>query len=193
MNALLKQFGFSALEIEEFWANAQCIAIRKRYRLLEENQINRYLYLVKEGVVRGFVTDNAGKTYTKSFFYGINQDFALSYPSFMLQEPSLLSLEAVVDSEVWAWHRRYIQEKLNNDDRFFRFFRHCTDLLCFAFELKEIRMLRSTPEEHYLLFREEHPELINTVPLHYIATYLGIAAETLSRIRKRINKIEVDA
>jgi CRP/FNR family transcriptional regulator, anaerobic regulatory protein len=186
MNELLQEFGFSEEEITIFWANAQSIVVPKRDILLRENQINRYLYFVKKGVIRAYVTDKEGKDYTKSFFYAAKQDFALSYPSFMFQQPSNLFLEAVMDSEVWAWHYSYIHKKLETDFRFFRFFRHCTDLLYVRFEQKDIRMLRSTPEERYIFFREEHPDLIHTIPLHYIATYLGITAETLSRIRKRV-------
>ncbi len=186
MEALMKKFEHTDDDIKAFWANAQIVKFRKKELLLEENQINRYLYMMKEGVIRSYVIDKEGKDYTKSFFYSQNQDFAFSYPSFMFQEPSNLFLEAIIDCEVWAWHHSYIHEKLNNDFRFFRFFRHCTDLLYVRFEQKDIRMLRSTLEERYIMFKEENPDLINTIPLRYIATYLGITPETLSRIRKRI-------
>ena len=186
MTDLLRKFGFSDAEIDNFWANAQQISFRKKQLLLEENQINRYLYLVKGGVIRSYVTDKEGKDYTKSFFSAKDKDFAISFSSFKYQEPSNLFLEAVVDTEVWAWHYSYIHEKLINDFRFLKFFRHCMDLLYFRFEKREIRSLRSTPEERYIFFKEEHPDLINTIPLHYIATYLGVTAETLSRIRKRV-------
>jgi CRP-like cAMP-binding protein len=104
----------------------------------------------------------------------------------MLQEQSQVFLEAVIDTEVWAWHYTYIFDKLDKDFRFYRFFRYCTDRLYVRFEEKEIRMLRASPEERYIVFTQEQPDLINTVPLHYIASYLGITAETLSRIRKRV-------
>jgi CRP-like cAMP-binding protein len=186
MKDLLTQFDFTEPEIEAFLSNAQNVKFRKKDILLEENQVCRYLYFVKEGVIRSYVTDKEGKEFTKSFFYAQKQDFATSFPSFMAQKPSILFLEAVTDTEVLAWHHSYIHEKLNSDFRFFRFFRHCTDLLYLRFEQKDICMLRSTPEERYLTFKEEYPELISSVPLHYIATYLGITPETLSRIRKRV-------
>jgi CRP-like cAMP-binding protein len=186
MEELMKKFDFSDLEIESFLSNAQKVTFRKREIFLEENQICRYLYFVKEGVVRSYVTDREGKDYTKSFFYAAQKDFATSFPSFMFQKPSTFFLESIVDSELLAWHHNYIHEKLTNDFRFFRFFRYCTDLLYVRFEQKDISMLRSTPEERYLIFKEDHPELINSVPLHCIATYLGITPETLSRIRKRV-------
>jgi CRP-like cAMP-binding protein len=186
MEALMKKFELTEDDIRAFRANAQIVKFRKKELLLEENQINRYLYMMKDGVIRSYVIDKEGKDYTKSFFYSQNQDFAFSYPSFMFQEPSNLFLEAIMDCEVWAWHHSYIHEKLNNDFRFFRFFRHCTDLLYVRFEQKDIRMLRSTPEERYIMFKKENPDLINAIPLRYIATYLGITPETLSRIRKRV-------
>jgi CRP-like cAMP-binding protein len=186
MKELLKKFEHTDAEIEDIWANAQIVKFRKKDLLLEEKQINRHLYMMREGVVRSYVTDKDGKDYTKSFYCGKYQDFASSFSSFMFQEPSKYFLEAVTDTEVLAWHHTYIFDKLMNDFRFHRFFRHCTDKLYIRFEEKEIRMLRTTPEERYILFKNEHPDLINTVPLHYIASFLGITAETLSRIRKRV-------
>jgi CRP-like cAMP-binding protein len=186
MNELMKKFELTDLEIESFWLNAQLVKFRKKQLLLEEGQINRHLYMVKSGIVRSYVTDKEGKDYTKSFFYGTTQDFVASFPSFKFQEPSKHFLEAITDCEVWAWHYSYIFDKLANDFGFHRFFRYCTDKLYIRFEEKEILMLRATPEERYLLFKDEHPNLINIIPLHYIATYLGITPETLSRIRKRV-------
>ena len=186
MNTILKEFGFSDDEIKGFWANAQIVTYHKRQILLEENQVNRYLYLVKDGIIRSFLTDNKGKTYTKNFFSSANYSFAISYPSFLLQEPSLFSIDAVVDSEVWAWHSDYIVNIISSDVRFFNFFKYQLGRLFYIMELKEIRMLRSDREEHYLLFKKERPEVVENVPLHYIASYLGITSETLSRIRKRV-------
>jgi CRP/FNR family transcriptional regulator, anaerobic regulatory protein len=186
MNKIAKKFGISNDEMNEFWANAQLVSFRKKDILLEENQINRYLYLLKKGVIRSYVTDKDGKDYTKAFFYAETNDFVASFASFKLQKPSTHFLEAVVDSEVLAWHHTYIHDKLTSDFRFSRFFRYWTDILFMRFEEREIRMLRTTPEERYLLFRNENPDLINTIPLNYIATYLGVTPETLSRIRKRV-------
>jgi CRP/FNR family transcriptional regulator, anaerobic regulatory protein len=187
MNDLMKRFDMTDAEINDFWVNAQSVSFKKKQLLLEEKQINRHLYMMKTGIVRSYVTDNEGKDYTKSFFYGTQQDFVASFPSFKFQEPSNHYLEALVDTEVWAWHYSYIFDKLVNDFKFHRFFRYCTDKLYIRFEVKEIRMLRTTPEERYLIFREEHPELIHDIPLQHIATYLGITPETLSRIRKKVS------
>ncbi len=189
MNILLKKFGFTEAEIADFWANAQCVTFHKRQLLLEENQVNHYLYLVKEGIFRSFVTDDKGKTFTKNFFSSSNPNFTVFFPSFLLQEPSLFSIDAVVDSEVWAWHSDYILELIASDVRFINFFRYHVGHLFYLLELKEIRMLRSEREEHYLLLKKERPEVVKAVPLHYIASYLGITSETLSRIRKRVETL----
>jgi CRP-like cAMP-binding protein len=186
INDIMKKLDLTEAEIEDFWANAQLVKFAKKQHLLEEKQINRYLYLMKEGVVRSYVTDAEGKDYSKAFFHAKNLDFVASFSSFKFQVPSNQFLEAIVDCEVWAWHYSYIHEKLTSDFKFYRFFRYCTDTLFIRWENREIRMLRTTPEERYLLFKEENPDLINTVPLQHIATYLGITPETLSRIRKRI-------
>ncbi len=187
MNEIMKKFDLTDAEIDSFWANAQLVKFAKKQHLLEEKQINRYLYMVKRGVIRSYVKDSEGNDYSKAFFYAKTQDFVASFSSFKFQKPSNHFLEAVVDSEVWAWHYTYIHDKLVADFRFYRFFRYCTDNLFIRWEEREISMLRETPEERYLVFQAENPDLIHTIPLRYIATYLGITPETLSRIRKRVS------
>ena len=55
--------------------------------------------------------------------------------------------------------------------------------------LKRISVTTSgTPEEKYLLLAKEQPQLFQRVPLHYIASYLGIEPESLSRLRKRLTE-----
>jgi CRP-like cAMP-binding protein len=186
MNDIMKKFDISDAEIEEFWSNAQSVSYRKKQHLLEENQVNRYLYLVKSGIVRSYVTDKEGRDFTNAFFYAKTQDFVASFSSFKFQKPSIHCLEAVVDTEVWAWHYSYIHEKLARDLNFYRFFRYCTDGLFIRFEERETRMFRCTPEERYRLFVAENPDTFSSIPLQNLATYLGVTPETLSRIRKRI-------
>jgi hypothetical protein len=52
---------------------------------------------------------------------------------------------------------------------------------------KEWQVYTMTAEERYLIFVEEFPQIVNQVPLHYIASHIGVTAEALSRIRKRIS------
>jgi hypothetical protein len=47
--------------------------------------------------------------------------------------------------------------------------------------------LFKTPEERYLELVEQHPTLLQTIPLYHISSYLGIQGPSLSRIRKRIS------
>ena len=51
---------------------------------------------------------------------------------------------------------------------------------------REISLLNETAEERYLKLFDERPELIKEIPLKYIASYIGVTAQALSRIRKRI-------
>jgi hypothetical protein len=51
-----------------------------------------------------------------------------------------------------------------------------------------LSFIRDTPEQRYLNLLKEQPHIIQRVPQHYIATYLGITPVSLSRIRKRLGK-----
>ena len=52
---------------------------------------------------------------------------------------------------------------------------------------REILLLTKSPKERYLSLLNEHPKLLQNIPQKYLATYLGVVPETLSRIRKRIS------
>jgi CRP-like cAMP-binding protein len=55
------------------------------------------------------------------------------------------------------------------------------------------KFITQKPEERYLDLLEKRPDLINRVPQYHLASYLGVSAETLSRIRKRIFKKKNDS
>src|SRR5690606_22658979 len=55
------------------------------------------------------------------------------------------------------------------------------------------KFITQKPEERYLDLLENRPDLINRVPQYHLASYLGVSAETLSRIRKRIFKKQADS
>ena len=62
--------------------------------------------------------------------------------------------------------------------------------LAFLLRDKLLSLLIDTPQERYLKLIETEPQLLQRIPQYYLASYLGIEPESLSRLKRRVNKIE---
>lgn len=111
--------------------------------------------------------------------------FASSTASFITQTPSHISIRAIEESVVVTIAYADLQ-KLQRVHPFWTHFVRMTAEIEFLFlENYSLRYAHETAEEKYMRLLQEYPGIINRAPLQYIASFLGIKPETLSRIRKR--------
>ena len=106
--------------------------------------------------------------------------------SYNSQEPTIYNVQAIEDSEVLCiTHLNHLRLS-EAMPKYKSFHEEKTQRSHYA-TLRRLSVNQSgTPEEKYLLLQEKQPELFQRVPMHYIASYLGIEPESLSRLRKRI-------
>jgi CRP-like cAMP-binding protein len=187
MEQLLKQNNFTAAEIAEFMQNAQLVKCKRRTSLLSEGTISRYIYWAKSGIFRSGFTDKNGNTHTRLFASPDSLPYLSAYTSFNSQTPSLIFLEAIEEGELWAWHYDFIENIQNRDHKWLKFFKIQLDSIAAMRDTKEIQEHTLTPEEQYAVFLKTYPDIANRIPQHYIASYIGISPESLSRIRNRLS------
>jgi CRP/FNR family transcriptional regulator, cyclic AMP receptor protein len=185
MEQLLKQNNFTPAEIAEFMSNAQLIECERRTVLLSEGTISRYIYWARSGIFRTGYTDKNGNVHTRLFASPEGLPYLAAYTSFNSQTPSAIFLEAIEAGELWAWHYDYIENIQNNDHKWLKFFKRQLDAIAAMRDTKEIQEHTLTPDEQYAIFLKAYPDIANRIPQHYIASYIGISPESLSRIRKR--------
>ncbi len=151
--------------------------------LLREGQICRHLYFIESGLLRfAFLKD--GTEVTK-FFTEAPYMFT-AQQSFNLRVPAREGIQAIEDSIVW---------RMNHDDAFrllelkiwSEFIRKLVQEVQFFTEEILTEMQTETAENRYRALLQDSPELIQRVPLKYLASYLGVAQPSLSRIRKNIH------
>ena len=169
---------------------ASLIPIREAKRgelLMKEGEIYSRCYFVLKGLVRQFY-EMEGEEKTTAFF-SENQAVA-SFTHYTMQKPSDHYLACVEDSilvvgefdvEPLMFEKYPALEKLTR-------IMMGEDMAKTQERLSAF--VTSSPEKPYLDFLETRPELVQRVPLHQIASYLGITPESLSRIRKRLMKSE---
>ncbi|MCG8583054.1 MAG: Crp/Fnr family transcriptional regulator [Bacteroidales bacterium] len=140
------------------------------------------LYLVKKGCLRQWFNKD-GKDITFQFFFE-NQTVA-SFDSFINNIPSIFSIESIEPGIVYSLSKKDFDNILMEHAHFkdkllelaFQRFRHYTQLF--------LSMIKDSPRERYEELQKNHPEILQRVPQHYIASYLGITSVSLSRIRNR--------
>ena len=168
------------------WAQIQtCLKSVKVHRgdlILEEGQICRYLYFLEEGLLRFFVWRD-GRDVSK-FFTAAPYCFT-SQRSFTARQPARENIEALEDSILW----RISQEdafKLLEVSAWSDFVRKLIQEVQFNTEEILEALQNETAESRYQKMLDNGDELLQRVPLKHLASYLGIAPQSLSRIRKKL-------
>ena len=163
----------------------QTICVPAKTTLLQEGDISTKVFLIKSGCARLWINTD-GKDITLQFFTP-GQPVA-SFDSLLNGTPSKFSLETILDTELKIFDKSDIETALNVDANAQRRF------LKIAFEIANkyvqlfLSRISNSPQQRYEQLLKEHPEIVSFIPQHYIASYLGITAVSLSRIRNRIRK-----
>jgi CRP-like cAMP-binding protein len=149
---------------------------------LTEYQICRYLGFISRGLVRYYINaDGEDKTY----YFGKEGDFVCDYESFLPQKPSNKNIQVLEDSSIYIINYQGLQsvyDHLNQGDRFGRIGIEQV----FVNILQQLTSFYNDPPElRYKQFLENYPDISQRIPQYYIASYVGIKPQSLSRIRNR--------
>ncbi len=157
--------------------------VKKKDFLTIANTIEDKVYFILEGVFRLFI-ELPEKDITIDF--GFPNKFLSSYSSFLMQLPSVSSIQSLTSSEVIFITRKDlydIYKETTVGDAIGRLFAE----EFFRYKSKrELSFMMETPTERYLNLLKEEPQLILKIPQKYLASYIGITPQALSRIRGKI-------
>ncbi|OIV39898.1 Crp/Fnr family transcriptional regulator [Flavobacterium johnsoniae] len=176
---------------ENSWKLIESIAafqtLKKSETLLQNGEIAKNLHFIVKGVLRAFITDQQGNFYNKNLF--LENYFAGSKVSLMLESPSNFTIEALEDSIIINLnYKRYISLINENDDLKNFYIAHLEKNWIIDKEQREIALVMQNATERYVSLLEKHPSIAERVPLLHIASHLGITPTQLSRIRKSLEK-----
>ena len=158
--------------------------LRKRQYLLQEGDVCKYLTFIAKGLLRTYNVDDKGDEHMSVF--GWEGWWLSDFNSFLSGEPAVFNIDAIEDSELLMISRADYEAltiTVPIMDRYFRI------LYQNSIVTKERRLMSSithTAEEKYVQLAESNPKMIERVPQNLIASYLGIAPETLSRVKKNL-------
>lgn len=155
--------------------------VRKRQFILREGEVARHKIFVCEGLLRTYSRKEDGSEYIMRF--AAEHVWTTDHESYYYQIPSKYNIEAVEDTTVVLWTKENFIELtqaipvLNA---------YVVDVMASSMNAIQGRLLGNisyTNEEKYQDFINTYPDVFQRVPLHMVASYLGVSRETLSRIR----------
>lgn len=150
--------------------------------LLEEGKVADRLYLIRKGCLRLFFY-NRGKDITFQFFF--EGDFVASFDSLYKQQPSLFSLESIEPTEIVTIKRVDFYNFIEQRPSLSKDYEEKLIERFHVYQQLFLSCIKNTPQQRYEELLKEYPDIIQRVPQHYIASYLGITPVSLSRIRNR--------
>jgi CRP-like cAMP-binding protein len=159
------------------------IVLAKNKHLVIEGKICRQLYFLEQGALRGYYTFE-GKEITHWFAF--EQDFVTSFHSFITGQSAVENIQLLEGSILWAISKESLTRLLNQYHELERLLRIAYEKYYIRLEERFVNAQFKTATERYQNLLRQTPHIIERVPLGYIASYLGISQETLSRIPNRI-------
>ncbi|MEM7109864.1 MAG: Crp/Fnr family transcriptional regulator, partial [Bacteroidota bacterium] len=160
--------------------------VKKRQFIVQPRFVCKHQTYVVSGALRSyFVTDN-GEDHTIQF--AINDWFISDFNSYISQTPASLYVEALENSLIQQIKYDDVESLCLSNPKFERYFRLVSQK-AFAFSQRRILSnLNKSAEGRYLEFQSNYPDIVKKVPQYALASYLGMSAEFLSKIRKRLSK-----
>lgn len=159
--------------------------LRKKQYLLQEDEVCKSYAFIEKGALRAYTVDNSGNEHIIQF--GIEGWIVSDLYSFLTGEPATYNIDALEDAELVLISKTAHEELLQKLPKYETFTRLNITGAYIAMQKRLTSIISSPLEERYTNFTKAYPEIVQRVPQHMIASYMGLTPETLSRIRKRIS------
>ena len=165
---------------QAFSAIIKPFAYPKNHVFLQQNQVSDYIYYLQKGAVRIFYHKN-NKEVTE--WLTLDDSFFLSINSFYNRAPSLLQMQTLEPSQLWGIPHAGFMQLSSQSHEVETLHR---GMVTYSLLLSQQRMESlqfETAKSRYQALIKNRPDFIQRIPLSYIASFLGITLETLSRMR----------
>ena len=155
--------------------------VRRKEFLLQEGEVCRYKIFIAKGLLKSYCVRHDGMEYIMRF--SPENSWTTDHDSLKNQTPSRSTIEALENSEVVMWTRENMAELFTSIPAFKVYMERLIENALKSSHERILMNLSYTSEEKYEDFIASFPDVFNRVPLHMVASYLGVSRETLSRIR----------
>lgn len=156
----------------------------KKEYILTKGKVENFVSFLDSGIIRFFVAELEKEI---TFEIGFENGFVTAYDSFLTRRPVDYEVQALTDCLLWSISYEDLQELYQHTQSGNRVGRLAAERLYIEKGKRQMTLLKDTAEQRYTRLITEYPHLIRFIPGKYLASYIGITPQALSRIRKRIS------
>lgn len=154
-------------------------------QIVKEGEVPSKIYMLVSGFIRCYITTESGKEYNKSFYLPVS--FVGSLTALLTNKPSKLVFEAMSDCKIYELDYKKFMAICKNNIGLNTLHSKVLEYVYVKYEKRLIELMSLNAKDRYLVLRKQIPNVDNIIPQYQIASYLGITAVQLSRIRKKID------
>lgn len=180
-NYLAQCNDFSSEELDLILSKMEYKRVPKKTRLLNIGEVCDFEAFVLKGIgISYFIHENGSKVILS---FASESWWLSDIESFHRQTPSKMCIETIEEMEILSLSLKDKEELLHSIPKLERMYRLILQNHLVNYQQRLLANIAQSGKERYQYFIEKYPEVIQRVPQHLIASYLGITAEFLSRIR----------
>ncbi|WP_374950086.1 Crp/Fnr family transcriptional regulator [Mucilaginibacter sp.] len=171
------------------------MTIKKGELILNAGNVCNYVYFIISGEAISYFNNSRGKTTTFFFYFNssvstIKNLFAVDYKSFLSSSPASISIVSVSAVKAIRFSKENIDYLIEKSPIFERWIRTVDEkVYSYTFD-RVFSLLTLSAKDRYEKFLKEEPYLLNIFSNYHIASYLGITAQSLSRIRSGVKNLK---
>ena len=159
--------------------------LRKKQYFLQEGDVCKCVSFVEKGALRLYKVNEDGSEHIVQF--ALEGQFLTDLYSFLTNESSIYNIDAIEESELVLITKSASDELRKRSPKYQEFIFQATSEAYIQLEKRMTSVISLGLEERYKELTSNYPNIIQRLPQHMIASYMGLTPETLSRVRKRIS------
>lgn len=168
--------------LESLGAALKPVELEKGSFLVTEGKICQHVYFLEKGCLRGYYNLDGREV---TYWFAFENNFVTSLLSFVTQKPGMENIQLLEDCKLWAVTHSDLQRLYDQHPDISRLGRIMNERYYVMLEERFVSNHFKEARERYENLLTQSPHILQRVPLGYVATYLGMTQETLSRIRSK--------
>ncbi|TXG39794.1 Crp/Fnr family transcriptional regulator [Seonamhaeicola maritimus] len=153
-------------------------------QIVKLGEVPSKVYMLISGTIRCYLSTESGKEFNKSFY--LPTSFVASLTALINSKPSLFVFETLSDCKMFEIDYKKLKELCKKDQSINDLYSRVLEVVYIKYERRLVELISLDAKERYLELRKKIPNVDEIIPQYHIASYLGITAVQLSRIRKKI-------
>lgn len=169
--------------IESLGAVLKPVELEKGSFLITEGKVCQHVYFLEQGCLRGYYNLDSKEI---TYWFAFENNFVTSLLSFVTQKPGMENIQLLEDCKLWAVSYTDLQKLYDQHPEINTLGRVMNERYYVMLEERFVSNHFKEARDRYENLITQSPHILQRVPLGYVASYLGMTQETLSRIRNKI-------